>query len=102
MLLGISCVLIPTRLERRVFSAEQPGIAGQCDTAENELIFWQNHTKQHDQVLKDALTHTEQAIQEAEAAALGHSESNRPRLQSYIDYVWSNSGIICRICRLIL
>jgi len=28
-------------------------------------------------VLKDALTHTEQAIQEAEAAALGHSESNR-------------------------
>jgi hypothetical protein len=28
-------------------------------------------------VLKDALVHTEQAIQEAEAAALGHSDSNR-------------------------
>merc|ERR1719482_1084922 len=28
-------------------------------------------------ILRDALTHTEQAIQEAEAAALGHSESNR-------------------------
>jgi len=28
-------------------------------------------------VLRDALAHTEQAIQEAEAAALGHSDSNR-------------------------
>jgi hypothetical protein len=28
-------------------------------------------------VLKDALTHTEEAIHEAEAAALGHSDSNR-------------------------
>jgi hypothetical protein len=28
-------------------------------------------------VLKDALTHTEQAIEEAEAAAMGHADSNR-------------------------